>query len=551
MYLPGTSRSRSMLIDCSPGQFDVSKVVQWRRVRIAMALGEDRRAELDMPFFDVSDALTALHNASAFEGSMHELVTGAASPLLPALRRLTDCGLASLHIRHTGEAWKLTELGTRESHALQVVATGTYKDSLALHVRPDVGWEERSTWELMQILATAGWQYRVWEPRKKDGAWVYPAPYRVGDTSAENLTWFTLKSARSVSWNYISALARAFHGDLMPGRPIPHFEYSVYYAAMLAGKDPIEASARKKKKGADIDMEAACSAGICDLDTSSLAGQKKRRRQTKARSTKVTIGAKGEDSDFEEPADLLEMEDDPRLGGTGTSSGTCAEKPPAPAMTGESIGVMVDGVMVGGSSSSSGGSGSAAGVAAAAAVGDAGSAAGVGEGDDLGDAPPRPAKAKHPKSFHFGQVWFIFRPSSKKTKAERFQVGCPCASHIDIKKRKDGSSYETKCTKTLGFLNKAEEDAVVRRLKLWVLEAGSIKTKRRHQQTAPSLKMELAALPTTAELTARESKLPKLPKALAKAPAAPAPGPVPKKARTKSSSSSRSSSSASSSSTSS
>ena len=79
------------------------------------------------------------------------------------------------------------------------------------------------------------------------------------------------------------------------------------------------------------------------------------------------------------------------------------------------------------------------------------------------------------ESFTWHGYRFTYRPPAAEGRPCSYQVVCPCHES-------DTGAAGTRCTRTQSWRNAADRDAVVRRLKHWLLEAGNHENKASHQQ---------------------------------------------------------------------
>ena len=274
VYLGSSPSHKSVLIDCTVGQCDVNKLTAWTHDKRAFILREDSGINIDADIVSVAGALTALHDASAFPGVARELVTHTLdNPLLPVLGLLADQGLATRK-QETEEriSWSLTEEGCSASEPVRHVAQHTK----AMKVRVgDVPLNERTTWELMEILESAGWEHNVWRPHKEKGKWVRPPAYECSKKSKENKRWFTLASARSASWNYLLTLAMCDAGELTLAEPLEHLLAAGIYAKVIeTGAVPGQKSKDATAAQLEIDLSFSENAsGLCDVPESAMPGR--------------------------------------------------------------------------------------------------------------------------------------------------------------------------------------------------------------------------------------------------------------------------------------
>lgn len=318
--------------------------------------------------------------------------------------------------------------------------------------------------------------------------WQRPPPYKQGDKSADNLQWFTMKSARSLSWNYLLALVMCSSGKLILKEPMPHLMQAAFYAKLVSGGGAADAASDAKPAATDIDVDMSFDGadGFHDAPSGpSLSCKQNLVAKPRPRKVKIEPIPEGEASDYEDP-DFIFDGDGPDTDGPPDppplpppDAPPESPPPPPPSALGSST-------TYGGSSSSGGASGSA-GAPAAPAVMAASSSA-------KPSAQKGKKKLHHPKSFRWGpgaiDDWapFVFRPPKGKQLA-RYEVTCPCAWHIEEKVKPNGEKHCTECTNTLSFDAAVPESEMllVRRLKMWILEGPDLPSKRRHQRHAKAL----------------------------------------------------------------
>ena len=268
---------------------------KWNSSKQVFYLIEDIVSSCDLPRDFGSNALTQLHQARAYPGELAELLVSGSCALAATLQELKRLELVvQTSSQGTQQGWRLSPSGVSALQpAWRLGAVGP-----ALVCR-DVALLECTVWELMHHLQNNNWQHQVWSPRKRGSTGPRrPPAYVPGDDTPSNKTWYTLCSARTVSWNYLLTLCMLTRGELIMAQPVEHLKAAGHYLRMRQSRStPVAVDDDLLLNMSCVSTEAE---GITDMTTTSKPLRPSRSRGASGTKTKIEL-VPGESSDLEDP----------------------------------------------------------------------------------------------------------------------------------------------------------------------------------------------------------------------------------------------------------